>query len=176
MSNFRASSTLAIPPKAYGSPKGHVYKGLAESERFPAVYQSHDEVFEEYLQNKSLSPSRHRTALATSSGLMELHYDTMRKKQQFRSKQPSHIGAPSMDRSYKACAGYSGHIPGKNSGNIVGCPWKNVSELAHETRGAFFHPPGSGLTFTLGERSMSTPNLSRTGGSLLSSTGAELCR
>mmetsp|Transcript_156004 Transcript_156004/g.500261 ORF Transcript_156004/g.500261 Transcript_156004/m.500261 type:complete len:84 (+) Transcript_156004:353-604(+) len=77
-----------------------------------------------------------------------------------------------MDRSYKACAGYGGHIPGKISGNIVGCPWKSVSELAHETRGQFFRPPGSGVVFTLGARSMSSPSL----GSSLRSTGQEMCR
>mmetsp|Transcript_43240 Transcript_43240/g.123691 ORF Transcript_43240/g.123691 Transcript_43240/m.123691 type:complete len:134 (-) Transcript_43240:1-402(-) len=116
-------------------------------------YPSHDEVFEEYLGNKSLSPSRHRATLSTSSGLMELHYDTMRKKQMERSGRPTAMTSPSMDRSYKACAGYSGLIPGKVSNNIVGCSWKSGSELAHETHGKFFHPPMSGLQFTLGAKS-----------------------
>eukprot|EP00445_Apocalathium_hangoei_P079866 CAMPEP_0204175066 /NCGR_PEP_ID=MMETSP0361-20130328/46428_1 /ASSEMBLY_ACC=CAM_ASM_000343 /TAXON_ID=268821 /ORGANISM="Scrippsiella Hangoei, Strain SHTV-5" /LENGTH=143 /DNA_ID=CAMNT_0051133653 /DNA_START=36 /DNA_END=467 /DNA_ORIENTATION=- len=81
---------MALPPKAYGSPKEHFHNGVSETDRFPAVYPSHDE--EEYLENKSLSPSRHRSALSTSSGLMELHYDTMRKKQSFRSTQPTFVG------------------------------------------------------------------------------------
>mmetsp|Transcript_88097 Transcript_88097/g.156195 ORF Transcript_88097/g.156195 Transcript_88097/m.156195 type:complete len:189 (-) Transcript_88097:184-750(-) len=155
----RASSTLAIPPLQYTTPKSAFWKGTQELERFPPTYQEADEVFEEYLENKSLSPSRHVAALKSSSGLMELHYDTMRKRARERANHPVQKAVPTMDRAYSACSGYSGLIPGKISGNIVGCTFMDGSKLSSETRGKFFDAPMSGVTYTLGGRSRSSPSL-----------------
>merc|ERR1712176_1349864 len=82
-----------------------------------------------------------RAALSKSSGLLELHYDTMRKKQLERSTSSHFIRGPTMNRPFAATSGYSGFIPGKKSNNVVGCTWKNGSALAHETRGRFYKPP-----------------------------------
>lgn len=169
MSNFRASSTIAIPHKAYEKPKGAVYFGVGELDRHAPIYDAHEDVFEEYLGNKSLSPSRHRETLAKSSGLMELHYNTMRKKAAERAAWPTARETPCMDRSYTAIAGYSGLIPGKVSNNVCGCSHKVGSQLAFDTHGKHFKAPMSGLTFTLGSRSeglgrsCSLPQLSPSG-------------
>lgn len=149
----RASSTLAIPPQMYNTPKSAFWKGTKEQSRYPPTYQEESEVFDEYLTNQSLSPSRHLQTLGQSSGLMELHYDTMRKKARDRAAHPSQKGTPTINRSYTACSGYSGLIPGKISNNIVGCTWMDGSRLAEDTRGKFFDAPMSGLTYTLGGRS-----------------------
>mmetsp|Transcript_30823 Transcript_30823/g.55957 ORF Transcript_30823/g.55957 Transcript_30823/m.55957 type:complete len:200 (+) Transcript_30823:47-646(+) len=162
MGTNRASSTLAIPPHKYGTTKSAFWKGTGELDRFPPVYQEAEDVFEEYLTNGSMSPSRHQTALKNSSGLMELHYDTMRKRARERAVHPVQKSVPTMDRAYTACAGYSGLIPGKISGNIVGCSWQDGSRLSHETRGAFFDAPMSGMTYTFpSKRSNSLPTLQR---------------
>eukprot|EP00930_Biecheleria_cincta_P005950 TRINITY_DN106913_c0_g1_i1.p1 TRINITY_DN106913_c0_g1~~TRINITY_DN106913_c0_g1_i1.p1 ORF type:complete len:229 (-),score=32.84 TRINITY_DN106913_c0_g1_i1:68-676(-) len=155
----RASSTLAIPPQTYSTPKNAFWKGTKELSRYPPTYQEESEVFEEYLGNQSLSPSRHLQTLSKSSGLMELHYDTMRKKAKDRAIHPVQKGTPTMDRCYTACSGYSGLVPGKISNNIVGCTWMDGSRLAQDTRGRFFDAPMSGMTYTLGSRSQ----LSRSG-------------
>mmetsp|Transcript_10142 Transcript_10142/g.30117 ORF Transcript_10142/g.30117 Transcript_10142/m.30117 type:complete len:165 (-) Transcript_10142:89-583(-) len=153
MSNFRASGTFALPPKNYAQPKGAVYKGVGELERFEPTYPSHDEVFEEYMAGKSMTMSPHRATLKSSSGLYELHYDTMRKKAIERAGWPTHKTLPGNDRPYTSCAGYSGFIPGKISNNICGCSHKVGLQLAYETRGSAFPPPMSGLAFSLGAKS-----------------------
>mmetsp|Transcript_81271 Transcript_81271/g.230252 ORF Transcript_81271/g.230252 Transcript_81271/m.230252 type:complete len:181 (-) Transcript_81271:36-578(-) len=149
----RSSSTLSLPPRSYGQPKGHFWSGLDELERYPPSYPEREELFSEYMSNKSMMPSRHAKTLSKSSGLLELHYDTMRKKQREREARPTFIHGPTMDRPFAATTGYSGFIPGKDSNNICGCTFANGSRLAHETRGKFYHPPNSGLTFTLGAKS-----------------------
>merc|ERR1712060_468201 len=128
-------------------------------------------VFDEYMENRSMQPSQHRHALSKSSGLLELHYDTMRKKQLERSATPHFIRGPTMNRPFAATSGYSGFIPGKHSNNVVGCTWKNGSALAHETRGQFYKPPMSGVTFTLGAKSPSSPSLRGGLGGSLGSRG-----
>ncbi|CAE7665188.1 PRKAA1 [Symbiodinium pilosum] len=146
-----------------------------ELERFPPKYQDTGDVFEEYLHNGSLSPSRHQLALKSSSGLMELHYDTMRKRAKDRAAHPVQKKLPSMDRAYTACAGYSGLIPGKISGNIVGCSWQEGSRLALETQGQFFKPPMSGLVFSLKRRTLSrSASLPGMGGSLSKTNASTL--
>eukprot|EP00930_Biecheleria_cincta_P088569 TRINITY_DN7781_c0_g1_i1.p1 TRINITY_DN7781_c0_g1~~TRINITY_DN7781_c0_g1_i1.p1 ORF type:complete len:241 (-),score=27.70 TRINITY_DN7781_c0_g1_i1:134-757(-) len=155
MGTNRASSVLALSPHKYSTQSRRFWQGTRELERFPPTYPEHDEVFEEYLGNASLSPSRHQMTLKSSSGLMELHYDTMRKKARDRGVHPVVKPNPSMDRAYTACAGYSGLIPGKISNNIVGCTWQDGSRLAYETRGSSFDAPMSGMTFTLGFKSPS---------------------
>jgi len=149
----RASSTLALPPKSYGQPKGHFWKGVGELERYPPVYPDREELFDEYMNNKSMQPSRHVRSLSQSRGLLELHYDTMRKKQMERATRPTFVHGPTMDRPWAATVGYSGFIPGKDSGNVCGCTFGNGSRVAHETRGKHYDPPMSGMTFTLGARS-----------------------
>ncbi|CAE7793251.1 CPK6 [Symbiodinium sp. CCMP2592] len=114
----RGNTVLALGPEKYRSTKSQFWKDTEELERFPPKYQEQEDVFEEYLHNGSLSPSRHQLALKSSSGLMELHYDTMRKRAKERAAHPVQKKLPSMDRAYTACAGYSGLIPGKISGNI----------------------------------------------------------
>jgi len=118
-----------------------------------------EEVFEEYLDSKSLRVNEHHKALQTSSGLLELHYDTMRKRQKDRASRPAFIHGPTMDRPYAACSNYGGFIPGKLSNNIVGCSWGHGSRIAHEVRGKHFDPPMSGVTYTFGGKSASSPSL-----------------
>merc|ERR1712217_157978 len=117
---------------------------------------------DEYLANKSMSPSKHKKGLDTSTGLLELHYDTMRRAQLARKTTPSFIHSPTMDRPFAATTGYSGFIPGKISSNVVGCTFKNGSTMAYETRGQHYPPTMSGVTFSLG----STFNKSRSCSSL----------
>lgn len=152
----RASGTMALPPAVYGPAKGSVHSGVPELERFAPITSPQEHVFEEYLGNKSMMPSRHRAALSKSSGLMELHYNTMRKKALERAAWPSAIVVPSMDRPFNASAGYSGFIPGKISSNICGCSHKVGNQLSYETRGKHFDPPMSGMQFTLGAASPSS--------------------
>mmetsp|Transcript_54019 Transcript_54019/g.101323 ORF Transcript_54019/g.101323 Transcript_54019/m.101323 type:complete len:187 (+) Transcript_54019:72-632(+) len=166
MTSNRASVSLAIPPRMYDSPKSKFWKGVGELERYPPLWEDTAGVFEEYLNGPSLSPSRHQKALGKSRGLMELHYDSMRKKAQDRAKCSTQSEAPSMGRAYSACSGYSGLIPGKLSGNIVGCTFSEGSKLANDTRGFSLPRPMSGVTFTLGfrdnaarQRTNSMPNL-----------------
>eukprot|EP00413_Alexandrium_margalefii_P045650 CAMPEP_0204593280 /NCGR_PEP_ID=MMETSP0661-20131031/51415_1 /ASSEMBLY_ACC=CAM_ASM_000606 /TAXON_ID=109239 /ORGANISM="Alexandrium margalefi, Strain AMGDE01CS-322" /LENGTH=205 /DNA_ID=CAMNT_0051603575 /DNA_START=78 /DNA_END=695 /DNA_ORIENTATION=+ len=163
----RASGTLALPPSSYGQPRGSFWKGLGELERYPPMFPEKDDLFEEYLGNKSMQQSRHTRSLSQSRGLLELHYDSMRKKQMERATRPTYVHGPTMDRPFAAATGYSGFIPGKDSGNICGCTFANGSRVAHETRGKFFDAPLSGVTFTLGsqgspKRSSSLPQLSPT--------------
>lgn len=161
MSGLRSSSVLALPPKHYGQPKGALWAGTQSLSRFPPTYGNHEEVFEEYLTNKSLSPSYHKKALHESSGLLELHYDTMRKRQKERSTAASFIHGPTMDRMYGATSGYGGFIPGKESTNIVGCTWQHGSRVAREVRGRTYKPAMSGVTYSFANpsRSESSPNL-----------------
>eukprot|EP00931_Biecheleriopsis_adriatica_P066375 TRINITY_DN40750_c0_g1_i1.p1 TRINITY_DN40750_c0_g1~~TRINITY_DN40750_c0_g1_i1.p1 ORF type:complete len:197 (+),score=44.86 TRINITY_DN40750_c0_g1_i1:99-689(+) len=174
----RASSTLAFSPKTYDNKHGF-WKDTNELDRFAPKYMEAEDVFEEYMGNQSLSPSRHQLALKKSSGLMELHYDTMRKKAMERARHPVQKAIPTMDRAYSACSGYSGLIPGKVSNNIVGCSFMDGSKLAQETRGKFFDAPMSGVTYTLGfkspmARSSSMPSMmhgSNSPGSTLSQAG-----
>eukprot|EP00930_Biecheleria_cincta_P047299 TRINITY_DN32761_c0_g1_i1.p1 TRINITY_DN32761_c0_g1~~TRINITY_DN32761_c0_g1_i1.p1 ORF type:complete len:205 (-),score=23.64 TRINITY_DN32761_c0_g1_i1:98-712(-) len=172
----RASSTLAIPLQTYSTPKSAFWKGTKELSRYPPTYQEESEVFDEYLTNQSLSPSRHLQTLGRSSGLMELHYDTMRKKAKERAAHPSQKGkgSPTMDRSYTACSGYAGLIPGKISNNIVGCTWMDGSRLAEDTRGKFFDAPMSGLTYTLDGRSQLSKSSSVPGFGSSNSPGSTL--
>mmetsp|Transcript_113311 Transcript_113311/g.301088 ORF Transcript_113311/g.301088 Transcript_113311/m.301088 type:complete len:209 (-) Transcript_113311:94-720(-) len=167
MSN-RASGTLALPPSSYGQPKGAFWKGLNELERYPPQYPPQEELFEEYLGNKSMQESRHVKPLSQSRGLLELHYDSMRKKQMERSSSSTYIHGPTMDRPFAAATGYSGFIPGKDSGNVCGCTFANGSRVAHDSRGKFYDAPLSGVTFTFGgkgspKRSNSLPQLSPSG-------------
>jgi len=138
---------MALPPQHYDEPKGAFWKGTHQMERFTPTYKAANDVFEEYLGNKSLAANKHSAALATSSGLLELHYDTMRKKQKMRSEAPCFVKGPTMGRSFSACPGYSGFIPGKESTNIVGCTHTHGSRIANETRGKFYDPPMSGVTY-----------------------------
>eukprot|EP00929_Paragymnodinium_shiwhaense_P052282 TRINITY_DN2619_c0_g2_i1.p1 TRINITY_DN2619_c0_g2~~TRINITY_DN2619_c0_g2_i1.p1 ORF type:complete len:190 (-),score=42.30 TRINITY_DN2619_c0_g2_i1:96-665(-) len=157
----RSLSTLSLPPQKYNKPKGALWTGTTELNRFSPTYQPHEEVFEEYMDNKSLRTNQHHKALASSSGLLELHYDTMRKRQKERAARPAFIHGPTMDRPYAACGNYGGHIPGKLSNNIVGCSWGQGSRIAHEVRGRNFDPPMSGVTYTFTNksRSQSSPDL-----------------
>mmetsp|Transcript_24294 Transcript_24294/g.70317 ORF Transcript_24294/g.70317 Transcript_24294/m.70317 type:complete len:174 (+) Transcript_24294:93-614(+) len=170
MAHLRSSSTMALPNRAYGPPKGSFYSGVDELERFPPTYPAHHEVFDEYMSNKSMSPSRHLSTLSKSSGLMELHYDTMRKKALQRKGWPTYKELPSMDRAFNATANYSGFIPGKISNNISGCSHRAGSQIAYDTMGATLPPPMSGLHITLGNKTLakssSLPSLGRSRGSI----------
>lgn len=171
----RSVSTLALSPQHYGQPKGHFWHGTSEQQRFEPTYLSKEEVFDEYLGNKSMQQSRHVDTLKKSAGLLELHYDTMRKKQLVRAEGPCMIVGPTMGRQYSACTGYSGHIPGKLANNIVGCTFAAGSQLAREVKGQHFDPPHSGMTFTItaGKNlagSQSLPSLHKPG-SPLAKTG-----
>eukprot|EP00929_Paragymnodinium_shiwhaense_P037250 TRINITY_DN19884_c0_g1_i1.p1 TRINITY_DN19884_c0_g1~~TRINITY_DN19884_c0_g1_i1.p1 ORF type:complete len:222 (+),score=31.43 TRINITY_DN19884_c0_g1_i1:87-668(+) len=144
----RSLSVLSLPPEKYGKPKGALWAGSGSLNRFPAQYAPQEDVFEEYLDNKSLKANKHMQALMNSSGLLELHYDTMRKRQKERAARPAFVHGPTMDRMYAAAANYGGHIPGKISNNVVGCSWQHGSKVAYEVRGKTFDPPMSGLTYT----------------------------
>lgn len=158
----RSVSVMALPPEQYERPRGAYWKGSSELERFPPSYPGHEDVFDEYLSNKSLSPNKHGLALKNSTGLMELHYDTMRKKQRLRAEAPSFVHGPTMTRSFQACPGYGGFIPGRESCNIVGVTHAHGSRIALDTRGSKYDPPMSGVTFHIrgNSRSQSLPYLS----------------
>jgi len=170
---MRSSGVFAMSPSFYGAAKGAFHQGADVLERFPPTYAPPEEVFDEYLSNKSMSPSRHRSTLASSSGLMEMHYNTMRRKRNEREEQPTYTNLPSMDRAFKATAGYSGLIPGKISNNIIGCSSQVCNQLAYETRGKFMPPPMSGFEFTLGVKSaVKSPVRSRSTSSLQNTANA----
>mmetsp|Transcript_71401 Transcript_71401/g.187191 ORF Transcript_71401/g.187191 Transcript_71401/m.187191 type:complete len:188 (+) Transcript_71401:124-687(+) len=144
-------SGLGMSPQAYGT-KGQHWDGVKTHERFDYTTPTAEAVFEEYLTNKSMSPSRHKATLATSTGLMEMHYDTMRKKALGRATTGQVVQAPTMHRAYTACAGYSGHIPGKLAGNIVGTTWQTGSHVCKESRGSDLGETHSGVVFTITAR------------------------
>eukprot|EP00933_Yihiella_yeosuensis_P074413 TRINITY_DN83335_c0_g1_i1.p1 TRINITY_DN83335_c0_g1~~TRINITY_DN83335_c0_g1_i1.p1 ORF type:complete len:183 (-),score=24.52 TRINITY_DN83335_c0_g1_i1:109-657(-) len=162
----RANGTFALPPERYSTPKGRFWQGTGELERFPPKYGDANEVFEEYLNNPSMAPSRHVAALKNSAGLMELHYNTMRKRAQERAQLCSTAKkVPTMDRAYTACTGYSGFIPGKLANNICGCTHANGSKIAMDIRGRHFPPPMSGFTISFSanpKRCSSAPQLNST--------------
>mmetsp|Transcript_106460 Transcript_106460/g.301183 ORF Transcript_106460/g.301183 Transcript_106460/m.301183 type:complete len:162 (-) Transcript_106460:138-623(-) len=159
MSNFRSSGTLALPPQKYAEPKGNFFGRTSCLERFPPTYADEDSVFDEYMRNPSMMPSKHAKHLEKSTGLLELHYNKMRKSQKDRSMSSTYTQEPTMDRNFRAIAGYSGFIPGKDSDNIIGCTFNNSSRLTHSK---FNKQPMSGLTFTIGgNRSQSLPRLDR---------------
>merc|ERR1719454_2240700 len=107
----RSVSTLALPPKHYGQPKGMYLNGVKEHDRFPPTYPDQDACFEEYMSHPTMKPSRFEEQLSKSSGLLELHYDTMRKRQKERAGRECHVAPPTMGRAFSAAAGYSGFIP-----------------------------------------------------------------
>merc|ERR1719482_1525032 len=147
----RSVSNLALPPHHYGPPKGMYWSGTKEHERFPPMYPDRDAVFDEYMAHPTMLPSRFEAPLAKSSGLLELHYDTMRKRQKERSGRECHVTPPTMGRAFTAAAGYSGFIPGKESNNVVGCTFAQGSRLSKELRPLSF---GRGENmFTLGRTS-----------------------
>eukprot|EP00405_Crypthecodinium_cohnii_P019903 CAMPEP_0206469054 /NCGR_PEP_ID=MMETSP0324_2-20121206/30023_1 /ASSEMBLY_ACC=CAM_ASM_000836 /TAXON_ID=2866 /ORGANISM="Crypthecodinium cohnii, Strain Seligo" /LENGTH=173 /DNA_ID=CAMNT_0053942683 /DNA_START=51 /DNA_END=572 /DNA_ORIENTATION=- len=157
MTSLRSNGTMAIPPKRYEPANGGpLYKGVDVLDRFQSSSSTSQDVLDEYVRARSMAPSVHMKALKGSSGLMELHYETMRKKQIERSGWPTAKQLPSMDRPYKACAGYSGLIPGKSANNICGCSWKTGSEMAYEAYGKHLDPPMSSMQFTLGQKSTSS--------------------
>lgn len=137
--------------------------GVKETERFPPMYPAHSEVFEEYMSHPSMGPSRHENVLAKSTGLLELHYNTMRKRQKERSTSSCFVAGPTMHRPFHATVGYGGFIPGKMSNNVCGCTFAQGSRLARELRP--LKPVGSGLVYTLG-KSSSMPSLNSTGNNL----------
>jgi|EP00927_Polykrikos_kofoidii_P077195 hypothetical protein len=163
----RASSGLALPPSHYDHTRGAAWAGTTATNRFPAAYGPSEAVFDEYLSNKSLKPSPQMKALSQSTGLLELHYDTMRKKQKERSNAPAFVHGPTMDRMYGATSGYGGFIPGKESTNVVGCSWNHGSRISRDVRGSTYKPAMSGVTysFTNPSRSASSPNLNASSGS-----------
>jgi len=151
----RSVSGLALPPHHYGTPKGMYWTGVKEHDRFPPTYPEQDAVFNEYMSHSGMNPSRFEESLAKSSGLLELHYDTMRKKQKERSGRECHVTPPTMHRSFHACTGYSGFIPGKLSNNVCGCTFAQGSRLSKELRPLAF---GASQVFTI-TKSSSLPML-----------------
>jgi hypothetical protein len=157
----RSVTVLALPPHHYGQPKGMFWKGIKEHDRFPPTYPDQDACFEEYMAHPTNNPSRFEAQLAKSSGLLELHYDTMRKKQKERAGRECHVAPPTMGRSFTAASGYGGFIPGKMSNNVCGCTFAQGSRLSKELRP--LSGVGSGLVFTLGSKSTSAlPSLNAT--------------
>jgi len=120
------------------------------------MYPDHDTIFEEYMQHPTMSRSRHEDILAQSTGLLEVHYESMRKRQMERWQAACHIKPPTMNRPFNATVGYGGFIPGKGEGNVVGCTHGRGSQLAQESRP--LPPCGSGVLFTIG-RAQSLPSL-----------------
>jgi len=153
----RSVTGLALPPHHYGKPKGMYWNGFKETERFPPTYPEPEQVFEEYMSHPTMKPSYFEEPLAKNSGLLELHYDTMRKKTRVRSERECHVAPPTMGRSFSASTGYGGFMPGKLSNNVCGCTFAQGSRLAKELRP--LPGVGSGLGFTLGGRSPSSPSL-----------------
>jgi hypothetical protein len=153
----RSVSTLALPPHHYGPPKGAYWNGVKEHDRFPPTYPEQDDCFQEYMEHPTMKPSVFESQLAGSSGLLELHYNTMRKRQKERSGRDCHVAPPTMHRSFGAAVGYSGFIPGKLSNNVCGCTFAQGSRLSKELRP--LPKVGSGLVFTLGQKSSSLPSL-----------------
>jgi len=152
----RSVTGLALPPQHYGTPKGMYWTGVKEHDRFPAKYPEQDACFEEYMSHPTMQPSRFESQLAKSSGLLELHYDTMRKRQKERAGRECHVAPPTMGRSFSAAVGYSGFIPAKTSNNVCGCTFAQGSRLSKELRP--LSSVGSGVVFTLG-RTASLPQL-----------------
>merc|ERR1719409_889945 len=126
------------------------WTGVKEHDRFPPIYPDTDACFQEYHSHPGMRASRHEAQLAGSAGLLELHYNTMRKRQLERSKSECFVSPPTMGRSFTAAAGYSGFIPGKESNNICGCTFAQGSRLSKEIRPLSF---GGTKIFTLGSTS-----------------------
>jgi hypothetical protein len=138
------------------------WNGTKEHDRFPAMYPDSDEVFQEYMSHSGMLPSRFEGQLAKSSGLLELHYDTMRKRQKERSKNDCFVAGPTMTRPFTACVGYSGFIPGKESNNICGCTFAQGSRLSKELRPLSWNKGENVFTLGRSSRSWSSPSLNAT--------------
>merc|ERR1719387_3314436 len=107
------------------------------------------------MAHPAMAPSHHEEKLAKSSGLLELHYNTMRKRQQDIASRDSFVKGPTMGRNFTAAVGYSGFIPGKMANNVIGCTFAQSSRLSKELRP--LPSAGSGVLFTLGKKSSSLP-------------------
>eukprot|EP00913_Durusdinium_trenchii_P031248 g29257.t1 len=88
---------MAIPPSVYDS-KARFWSGVAALNRYPPQWDMG--TFDEYLGNPSVVPSRHQDALRSSKGLLELHYDSMRKKAEARAQCATQLKSPSMGRAH----------------------------------------------------------------------------
>jgi hypothetical protein len=171
---LRSVTSMGMNPKRYEE-KGTFWDGVKSDSRFEPTIPPKEEVFGEYLANKSMAPSRHLATLGQSSGLMEMHYETMRKKTIVRAGMGHIVEGPTMGRSFGGCAGYSGHIPGKIANNIVGTTWQTGSQVAKDTRGSDFDPVNSGVVFTItrsgsqGAISVPTSPLAKAGALLMDS-------
>jgi hypothetical protein len=101
--------------------------------RFPAIRPAADEVFDEYLSHPSVNHSYHMKGLSQSYGLLEFHYDTMRKV----ALQRANMGVTTLpEKPVGAIPGYSGFIPRKGAMNVIGTTYAQGNVTAntlHET-------------------------------------------
>mmetsp|Transcript_35517 Transcript_35517/g.81333 ORF Transcript_35517/g.81333 Transcript_35517/m.81333 type:complete len:183 (+) Transcript_35517:93-641(+) len=125
----RSSGSLALPPESYEA-KGQFH--LADSNgKFIATMPHADMLMEEFKSKRPKAPLKMTTGLhGPSSGLLDLHYGTMRRKQEERARANNHVDFPTYDRPWTATVGYGGFIPAKESNNIVGCTFAQGSRLA----------------------------------------------
>lgn len=122
--------------------------------RFPAIRPGADEVFDEYLNHPTLNPSYHQTGLSQSYGLLEFHYDTMRKV----AIQRANMGVTTLpEKPVGAIPGYSGFIPRKGACNVIGTTYAQGNVMANNLHEAHRQEVGFRRTF-------STPAMPKYGG------------
>mmetsp|Transcript_47862 Transcript_47862/g.113741 ORF Transcript_47862/g.113741 Transcript_47862/m.113741 type:complete len:194 (+) Transcript_47862:149-730(+) len=154
-----SSMASASPPKIYKA-KGNQWKGTCQLERFAPNLPPPEVLFADYeARNPSMGPSVHMKALSKTSGLLELHYDTMRRKQEERTKR-TFGGEDNDKRPFCGIVGYSGFVPLKESNNIIGCTYAEGNRRAMQDRPAT-HGSGSLKPFTLALAKPGTSPMSR---------------
>merc|ERR1719217_1196878 len=123
--------------------------------RFPAMRPVADEVFDEYLCHRSQNPSYHEAGLSQSYGLLEFHYDTMRRSA-IRRAEMGMTDIP--EKPAGAIPGYSGFIPRRDACNVHGGTYAKCNSSANELHSLLRKEVG----FKGFLRSSSSPSLSMT--------------
>lgn len=134
----RSCIPMSMAPHKLAPPMTSEFQDTDPLKRYQPYIPTVDQVFEDYLSGPSLRPSRFEEPLAKSNGLMEYHYQRMRRSQEVRKehfreieeKEPtSKIDSP-CKRPFHATTGFSGHIPRKEAACIVGCTFAQGSRTA----------------------------------------------
>jgi hypothetical protein len=130
-------------------------KRAAPLERFPAIRPTSADVFGEYLGHSSLNPSYHESGLSKSYGLIEFHYDTMRRSA-IRRAEMGMTDIP--EKPAGAIPGYSGFVPRRDACNVHGGTYAKCNGTANDLHSTLRKEVG----FKGFPRSSSSPSLSMT--------------
>jgi len=124
-------------------------------ERFPAIRPNSADVFGQYMGHAGMNSSYHEPGLSQSYGLLEFHYDTMRRSA-IRRAEMGMTDIP--EKPVGAIPGYSGFIPRRDACNVHGSTYAKCNDTAHGLHSTLRKEVG----FKGFMRSSSSPSLSMT--------------